>query len=263
MVFKYSDYNITPTTKCAICEETAREIRKQYGDDIFMDSTFSEKLDGAWICFPCRESTQCTPQGTILIFNPQNRTVEKYIIMEHEDVYGIKNNVTLDELEDLHIDIYDNEQCPIQFSYHKTDAWRGYYQPQAEDWKDFHSDCILSYSEDARQLKEFDTDIKRILWELGFEFAVCFGRTSNVFSCGYDILIKKTDEEEIIKTTSIYMRLLQLRTKYRDNERFTMTALTGKSEGFNKKDKLLAEAFKRLKKGEDFETIKEDIMQRV
>jgi len=225
MRFRYADYGITPTTKCAICKETAKDIRKQYDDNAIEDSTFSEKLNG-WVCFPCRESSDSMPQGTILIFNPQNRTIEKYIIMEHEDVYGILENVTIEDLEDLHIETYDYERCPIEFAYVRTDGWRGYYEPQAEDWKNFHSDCILSYSEDARQLKDFNTDIKHVLWDLGFEFAVCFGRTSNVFSCGYDILIKKDQEQDIIKTVAMYSALLDLRRKYRDNARFTMTALT-------------------------------------
>jgi len=262
MRFIYSDYGITPTTKCVSCKEIARAIHKEYGDSAIEGGSFSNKLDG-WICYPCVESFEEHIHGTVLIYNPQNKTIEKYVVMEHEDNYGIEKNVTIEDLKDLQIDVCDYEQCPIQFGYHSTDAWRGHYEPEGKDWKNFHSDCILSYSEDAEQLKEFDTDIKRILWELGFEFAVCFGRTSNLFSCGYDILIKKTDEHDIMKDMTMYMKLMQLKTKYRDNERFNMTALTGKSEGFDKKDELLAEAYKRLKKGENFETVKQDIMKRV
>ena len=257
--FKYSDYGITPTTKCAICGVTARELRKEYGDDILDDSTYSEKL-GGWICFPCRESFDSMAQGTVLIYKPQEQKVDKYIIKDYIDELLTAQNV--EDLEDLQFDYYEYEQCPIQFEWHGM-GYRGYYEPQAENWKNFHNDCILSYSEDAEQLKEFDVDIKKMLWDLGFEFAVCFGRTSNLFSMGYDILIKKTDEHDIIKDMTMYTKLMQLKTKYRDNARFTMTALTGKSEGFDKKDELLAEAYKRLKKGENFESIKEDILKRV
>jgi len=259
MKFRYSDYGITPNTKCVSCEDTAKAIRKESGDYAIEDSTFSEKQDG-WLCFPCRESSESYPHGTVIVFKPQENLAEKHIVMDHEDLYG---STTVDgtDLEELQIQVCDCEESPIQFGYHKTDAWRGYYEPEAEGWKNLHSDCILSYSRDSEELKEFDTDIKRMLWELGYEFAVCFGRTSNVFSCGYDILIKESEEQDIIKQMAMYMKLMELRTKYRDSERFRLTALTGKDE-FDKKDKLLAEAAQRLEKGESFEEVKEDILQK-
>ena len=75
--------------------------------------------------------------------------------------------------------------------------------------------------------------------------------------------MRTNQETDIIKTMTLYMKLMKLRARYRNNERFRLTALTGKSEGFDHKDKLLLEASKRLEQGEDFETVKEDILKRV
>jgi hypothetical protein len=184
--------------------------------------------------------------------------------MAHEDISDTIDNINdPEDLENLQFEYgEDIEGSPIQFEYHHTDAWRGYYEPNAEDWTLLHSDCILAYSEDEQELKKFDIDIKKILWEVGYEFAVCFSSTSNLFSCGYDIMIKKTDKEDILKYMALTMKLMQLNMKYRDPERFRMTALTGKSEGFDDKDRLLAEASKRLEQGENFETVKQDILKK-
>ena len=262
MRFKYSDYGITARTKCASCEMTAREIRKEYDDYAITDGSYSEKLEG-WICFPCRESAESHPQGTVIVYKPNEGIAEKYVVMEHEDTVFTSNPIeNPEDLEKLEFEDIDYGKSPIQFGYHRTDPWRGYYEPQAEGWKNLHSDCILSYSRDAEELKKFDVDIKRMLWELGYQFAVCFGTTSNVFSCGYDILVRKTEEPDIVKEMALYSSLMRLSMKYRDPERFRMTALTGKSEGFDEKDKLLAEASKRLEQGEDFEIVKEDILRK-
>jgi len=258
----YKDSNITSKTKCAICGELARNILKQYGESAIEDGSYSEKLNG-WICYPCRESEEDRPQGTVIIYNPLEGTAIKYVIMEHEDTGETVDVNDPEDLENLKFECFDDYvKSPIQFTYHHTDAWRGYYEPEAEEWILLHSDCILSYSEDAKQLKEFDTDIKKTLWNLGREFAICFGSTSNLFSCGYDILIKKTDKKDILEYMTLISKLMQLKNKYRDPDRFRMTALTGKSEDFDDKDRLLVEVSKRLDQGEDFETIKEDILKK-
>lgn len=257
----FSENNIKPSTKCVICGETAKNILRNGKDYYITDSTFSEKLQG-WICFPCRESEELIPLGTVLIFKPKEKTVEKYTVMTHEDIYGETEVSNPSKLEDLHFEDYDYVESPIQFSYHKIDGWRGYYEPQGKGWKVLQSDCILAYSKDEQQLKKFDTDIKVMLWNLGYEFAVAIGRTSNLFSCSYNVLIKTEEERDIIKQMTLYTKLMELRTKYRDPERFRMTALTGKSEDFNDKDHLLAEASKRLEQGENFETVKENILKK-
>jgi hypothetical protein len=262
MRFSYKDNGITANEKCKLCGDKAKDIRKQYDDYAIIDGSFSEKLEG-WICFPCRESEESRPQGTVLIFDPSERTVTRYVVMAHEDESGTTNIEDPSELENVNVETDDfDETSPIQFVYKHTDAWRGFYEPIGENWKVLHSDCILSGSEDERQLKEFDMDIKKMLWELGYEFAVAFGTTSNLFSCGYDVLVKTNQENDILKQITLYSKLMQLTQKYRDPERFRMTALTGKSEGFDNNDRLLSEAAKRLEKGEEFETVKNDILEK-
>jgi len=261
MTFSYKNYGISANTKCAGCEETAKNIRKQYGDSAIEDGSFSSKL-GGWICFPCVESMESEPLGTVIVFRPREGTATKYEVMQNEDLCGETRMNEASELEKLQIEMCDYDESPIQFTYIRTDAWRGYYEPVAEGWKVLHSDCILAFSEDERQLKEFDTDIKQVLWELGFEFAVCFGRTSNLFSCGYDVLIHQDEEEDIVKKTALYVKIIELKAKFRDPARFNLTALTGKSDGFDQKDILLLEASERLQKGEDFEMVKQDILGR-
>jgi len=258
----YKDSNITPKTKCAICGEQAKDIFKQYGRSAIEEGNYYNKING-WVCCPCREAEEDRPQGTVIIYDPTEKKATKYTVMTHEDMSEQVDVHDTEDIENLQFEYgEDIEGSPIQFEYHHTDAWRGYYEPKAEEWDILHSDCILAYSEDEQELKKFDIDIKKILWKLGYEFAICFGSTSNLFSCGYDIMIKKTDKEDILKYMALTMKLMQLNTKYRDPERFRMTALTGKSEGFDDKDRLLAEASKRLEQGENFETVKQDILKK-
>lgn len=255
----FKDNGITPDTECKICGEKAKDIYEEYDRYSIEDGTFSNKLEG-WVCFPCRESAESTPNGTVLIFKPSENIVEKYIITDTEDFYGQKEIYDSSEIENVQVECYDYEESPINLVWHSTDAWRGHYEPEAKDWKVLHSDCILSYSEDAEQLKEFDTDIKQVLWELGYDFALVFGRTSNVFSCGYDIMIRTNDEKDAIKQMAMYAKLVQLQAKYRDNDRFMRTALTGSGEN-TKEARLLVKAEKMLREGKDFEEVKKEILE--
>jgi len=259
--FSYRENGITANTKCVSCKESAKNIRQQYGDHAIQDGSFSNKL-GGWVCFPCLESMESEPLGTVIIFNPKARTATKYEVMAHEDYSGETKVEDPSHLDSLNIELCDYDESPIQFVYVRTDGWRGYYEPMAEDWKVLHSDCILAFSDDEQQLKQFDTDIKHLLWDFGFEYAVCFGRTSNLFSTGYDVLVHESEEQNILQKTKFYMKLVELRTKFRDPVRFNLTALTGKSNGYDEKDVLLLEASRRLQEGEDFDTVKHDILTR-
>jgi hypothetical protein len=260
-MISYKSHGISANTKCVSCEERARDIRKQYGDSAIEDGSFSSKL-GGWVCFPCAESMESEPLGTVIVFTPREQTATKYEVMQNEDLCGEMEVNDPSDLESLNIEMCDYGESPIQFAYVGTGGWRGYYKPKAEGWKALHSDCILAYSEDERQLKKFDIDIKKTLWELGFEFAVCFGRTSSLFSTGYDILIHEKEEQDIVKKTALYTRLVELKARFRDPARFNLTAMTGKSDGFDENDELLLEASQRLQRGEDFETVKQYVLGR-
>ena len=145
--------------------------------------------------------------------------------------------------------------------YIPTDGWRGYYEAESKNYVKLHDDCALAYSEDQEELKKFDEELKEILRNQGIKFAVVITRTSNVFSSGVDYFVRREDIRDPIKFFGLIASINALKIKYRDSERFALTALTGKDQ-FDEKDKLLLEASKRLEKGEDFEKVKEDILQR-
>jgi len=121
------------------------------------------------------------------------------------------------------------------------------------------NDCILSYSEDAQELKHFDDELRNILTERGIRYARVFTRTSNVFSSGYDFFVHKDDFERAEDVMAVLATAYQLRLRYRDSERFTMTALTGKDE-FDEKDKLLVRAYERIEEGATFDEVKEELL---
>jgi hypothetical protein len=128
--------------------------------------------------------------------------------------------------------------------WHSTDAWRGYYNVKIKGWKNMHSDCILSMSEDAEDLKKFDDEMQNEFEAKGIHFARAFARTSNVFSGGYDLFVK---DEDVHKANEIVSRL---KKKYRDEEKFRFTALTGTSPSkATEHDKMFVEGVGHLEKG--------------
>jgi len=258
--FRYSDFGISPKTKCALCGASAREIRKEFGDYAVEDGEWSEKLDG-WVCAPCAESCRIHPNGTVVIYYPKEYKVEKWVVTDYVDELFVAEVEGEEDLEDLAFDFEDDYYtCPIQFKWHRTDPWRGYYEATSEEWVKVHEDCILHWSRDAEELKKFHTDTVKLLWRLGVDFAVVYSTTSNLFSTGYDIFVKKEDLEK--KGILIQLALGILKIKHRDPVRFTLTALTGKSGGFDEKDFLLLEAWNRLQAGDDPTKVQEDIIKK-
>jgi len=211
------------------------------------------------VCYGCIESDG-DYKNTVVVYCPKSGEVTKYLVGEYEDdVFTNEKEVDPEDLDDIEFDYDDCGESPIQFKYVRTDAWRGYHDPVVpEGWRNYHSDTILSMSEDEAELKKFDVDVKKMLWEAGVEFALCYGRTSNLFSCGYDILVK-ADEDEL-KMFALIMKLQQLRVQYRDPDRFARTALTGSGED-TKESRLLVKAARMLKEGQDFETVKAVILK--
>jgi len=145
-----------------------------------------------------------------------------------------------------------------------TDPWRGYYEAESKIYVRLHEDCILAYSRDAEELKNFDEKVREILRKLGVRYARVFTRSSNLFSTGYDLFVHK-DDLKGEKAVLLAAALSILRIRYRDPLRFKITALTGKTdpEDFEEKDLLLAEAYDRLAAGEDPEKVQEDIIRKL
>lgn len=103
-----------------------------------------------------------------------------------------------------------------------TDAWRGYYEIESKNWKILHDDCILSMSQDADNLEEFDKILMKKLEELAIPYVRAFARTSNCCSCGYDLFVPKdTDAEQVMKAVE------QDKERLRNFHDFNSTALTG------------------------------------
>lgn len=126
----------------------------------------------------------------------------------------------------------DETEGDFRTSWHSTDGWRGYYEVHSDGWVQVVNDCALAYSEDCNELGEFDKNMQQIFKEKGIEFAVVSTRSSNVFSSGYDVFVRKKDKKaanDIVKA---------LGKLYRDPTRFKLTALTGKDK-FDSGDHLL------------------------
>ena len=254
---KLEECNLRPFDKCGGCDEYWLDLYRQNEYNV-EDSHYCEKTD-KMVCYGCLESSD-NYKNTVVVYCPKSGEVTKYLVGEYEDdVMNNSKEIDPDNLDDVEFDDWDSGECPIQFKYVSTDVWRGYHDPiTPEGWTNFHSDCILSMSEDEEELKKFDIDVKKMLWEAGVEFALCYGRTSNLFSCGYDILVK-TDEDKL-KILLLTMRLQQLKMQYRDPDRFSRTALTGSGED-TKASRLLVKAARMLEEGQDFETVKEVILK--
>jgi len=139
----------------------------------------------------------------------------------------------------------DDTGGDFDVEWHSTDAWRGYYEVTSKGWVNVHSDCILSMSEDAGDLEDFDKKLTEKLNEIKIGYAKVFSRTSNVFSSGYDFFVQK---EDVTKVKGIVNTLLKV---HRDPEKFKFTALTGTDPSkATIEDKVFVESVDKLKKGE-------------
>lgn len=120
-----------------------------------------------------------------------------------------------------------------------TDAWRGYFQLESETYEQVHTDCILSGSRDSELLHEFDRILQYMMGRENIRYVRAFPRTSNVFSCGYELWVRKEDMAR-------YGELIEgskeaARKELRDPYTFNLTALTGKDPGeCDDKDHLFA-----------------------
>ena len=253
----FKDKCARPFDKCVSCEEYLIDLQRKH-DYALDDGEYCEKADG-FVCCSCLESDG-DYSNTVIVFDPKNRDATKYTVGQYRDlIWGCGKDINPDNLDDINFSPLENGESPIQFAYVKTDGWRGYHEPvKPVGWIEYHHDQALSWSEDAEELKKFDVDVKKMLWENGIEFALCYTQTSNVFCMNYDILVK-VDEDEL-KMFALIMRLQRLRLQYRDADRFARTALTGSDED-TKESRLLVKAARMLEKGVDFDEVKEQIIE--
>lgn len=225
---------IKPTTKCISCDTTVKEIEKESGRG-YVDEGLMLK-DG-WVCHRCRAQDEEEPAAVVIYGNGGE---------EDRAIVGTYVNETNGD---------------FKAKWHSSDAWRGHYVVESETYSKVADDCILAGSQDAVELEKFDKELRAYCDKEGIRYARVFARTSNLFSQGYDFFVHKDDIADMRKGM-VYIFAMSLRSKYRDPQRFTMTALTGKDK-FDEKDKLLAQAYGKLKDGEDFETVKDFIESEV
>ena len=227
------EIGLKPNDKCASCWEKVIDIARDCGIDYVENGLHTEK---GWICQGCLEHEECEPPATVFFDDD-----------DYPHAVGEFINYT------------DGD---FKVEWHSIDGWRGYYEVKSDKWVKIHDDCILSGSEDSEELKKFDEELQECLRKLGIRYARVFTRTSNIFSMGYDFFVRKEDFDRVKRVINILHLVNELKIKYRDDERFSITALTGKTRTseFDKTDKLLLEVCKMLQKGIDFETVKEKIV---
>ena len=214
----------------------------------------------------CDSCSEVLNENNEIYSEEQDKWVCQTCYDEDEPCLTIKtNDLELDGVDNLGIEEglvtlfvrhYSNDTGgEFKAKYVRTDGWRGYYDVIASKaWKKFHSDCILAYSGDAQQLEDFDEKLEQYLNKLGVRFAKVFSRTSNLFSSGYDFFVRREDfkkAEDVERTAKVIETLKQ---KYRDGDRFAMTALTGTSKR-TKEGKMILRASKMLEAGIDAESV--------
>jgi len=241
-----SENNLNPETKCISCGETALELVK---DTIYSieDCTFVEH---GFLCGGCRESDGNDPVLTIMT-NDEDLDNSDYGLEADEGLLRIPVGQYINNTGDA-----------FRAEWKATGGWRGYYEVIAKGWVKFHSDCILAYSEDSKELEDFDDEIERYFREKNVRFAKVFSRTSNVCSQGYDFFVKKEDFKTAEEVRDALAQVNKLKEKFRDEERFLRTSITGSSKE-TKEGKLLVKAHKLIEEGKDFEDVKDEIMGEV
>ena len=176
------------------------------------------------------------PVATITIYESGN---EEQIIISEYDIYDESTEGYGDDFEP---------------KWHKTDAWRGYYEIEAKGWTQIHEDTALAYSEDASELENFNNDLIEELKTKGIPVARAVSVTSNLFSSSVDYYVPDEYAGAVEGTIE------KLKKQYRDEERFTSTALTGADpKDQTPTDKKFVKAVKKMetKKTKAIDTMKD------
>jgi len=72
-----------------------------------------------------------------------------------------------------------------------TDAWRGHYQTESDEYSLVNTAELLAYHESEEMLSKFDKRARELFDENSIDYARVFGRSSNVFYQNYDLYVKK------------------------------------------------------------------------
>ncbi len=203
-----------------------------------------------FVCSDCEEPFKCEGCGE---FFPQEQIND---LVSIDGVQGERlcercedNYISDDRMEPIATVIYsdgkratigqyhDDTDGDFIITYNRTDVWRGHYDVESTKYYITHSDCILSFSDDEKDLKNFDDALRQALDELGIKYARVLTRTSNICSQGYDFFVEKSKAGLV---TSVVEKFKEI---YRDPVRFHQTAMTGKNPDdadFDEKDELFS-----------------------
>lgn len=249
--------NLEPNGECGACEESWLNCLRSDQCRV-EDARFAKKLDKL-VCYYCYESDSSYPEGTAIIFDPEAKMVDRWTVYSQRD--ELRSAVPMigndgPDFNNLRFDVgTDDEISPIQFSYRKTDAWRGSHEPTTTEYEPFHTDGILGYSANEQKLKRFHDLILKLLWAEGIKFAVCIGTTSNIFYQTYDLKTLGPVPPRIERIKDKLARIL------RDPGEYNLTAITGKSKDWTDSDKLLTGFACAIFSGEDVESLLDRIVK--
>jgi len=215
------------TEECDSCSERFKNDELSELQDINGEVTFEH------VCEECKDIAISEAEANATVFYNQDESPHR--ITDYEDL----------------------TEGDFTVKYHRTDGWRGYFDVEPSDeWTPIHSDCILSYSADAEELKKFDDAFQAILAGKGIRYARVFTRTSNVFSTGYDFFVESSSAVEA-KAIRVMLAI-----RFRDPERLRKTAITGKDpDDWDENDNRLMKAVDLLKEGLSPEDAVKKIME--
>jgi hypothetical protein len=160
----------------------------------------TEAPEGGYVCQSCLSDDECEPIAVVIYSD------------EPESPVTIGN-------------YHDGTDGDFKAVYHRTDAWRGYYGVEPSDkWAQLHSDCALAWSDDEKNLADFDKILRELLDKLDIRWARVMTRSSNVFSQGYDFFVEKKHLKKAEKIAERFRKMC------RDPQEFMLTAITGKGK---------------------------------
>lgn len=207
---------------CPECADNICEVCEEVAE-------YPRETEKGVICERCLEDDRCSPTATIEYSDRERRTIGHY---------------------------HNGTEGDFETTYHSTDAWRGYYTVEANNgWEKLWDDNILSYSEDAKELKKMDEKLTEYMDKNNIEYAKAIARSSNVFSNGYTLFVRASEKEKAM--LKLFVNILSM--QHRDSEKYRKTALTGKDpEDLTEEDEKFAELSKRVMDGEDPKEVLKD-----
>lgn len=160
------------------------------------------------------------------------------------------DRVNDDKLEPPITAFYNGEEIPRSIGYYHDDTmgdfdfewqgsgYRGHYEViPSGSWVNVIDDNILAYSGDEKDLKEFSDILEKVMQENHIQYAIVFSRSSNLFSTGYDMFIKK---RHFKKYQLFKDRIESIKRILRDPKKYHDTAITGETPQTNE-DQLKAD----------------------